>query len=175
MDFVFTRRKAPAQLEPAKVDPKALPEEVARLAGDWTGTFSMTAKTDAGSVPAGACTATESSRLICGGKWLWTDMQAELGGRSHAGGGVLGYDSKTGKYTSVGWDNQNGTFAVAHGTSDGKTRSMEGTVVDPTGTSKAWWESSSWTDSDHRVLTWKVAGTASAPEMHVDAKYERAK
>jgi hypothetical protein len=175
MEFVFTRRKDPASLKAAPVDPKKAPEELGKLAGKWTAVMKMSQKGADGDVPVGTSKATETSSLICGGKWLWTELESDFGGEKHVGYAIQGHDPESKKYTSVWCDSHGGTFDVAVGTSDGKTRAMEGTTYDPAGTKIKWWETSSWTDADHRSLIWKIAGSGSQPMMQIQADYARVK
>jgi hypothetical protein len=175
MEAVYVRRKDAAALKDAPVDQKALPQDLADQAGRWNVKLEMKQKLPAGDEPAGAMTATETARLICGGKWVWLELRAEADGVEHLGYAILGHDPESKKLTAVWCDSNGGSFDVAEGTSDGKTRAMEGTTYDRSGTKVKWFETSTWKDADHRAIVWKVAGSGTQPMIQIDATYERVK
>ena len=100
------------------------------------------------------CTATYKS--ICGGMWIQSDFQGDLGGTKFQGHGLDGYDATKKKYTGIWVDSMSTAPMLMEGDYDEakKTLTMTGESTNPQGKKEKFKAVTEHKDKDH--MTFKM-------------------
>jgi len=101
--------------------------ELKQLEGKWIASMKM----DGGEFEA-KC----DFKMILGGMWLESNMEADLGGLPFKGKGLDSYDSAKQEYTAVWVDSMNGAPTVMTGKKAGKVMTLQGEGPGPSGVIK---------------------------------------
>ncbi len=102
-------------------------QRMASLAGDWTVSGRMWMTPDAEPEPSSA---TATSRLILGGRYLLQEYKSEFAGMPYEGLLIQGYDNIKQEYFSIWMDNMSTVPAFSHGERIGSVTDLEGVMRD---------------------------------------------
>jgi len=121
-------------------------EHLKKLEGTWNAKIKMG---DAES------TATATYKMVCGGMWLMSDFQGQLGDMKFSGQGLDSYDPEKKKYVSVWVDSMSTRPMLLEGTHDKekKTTTMMGEAPGPDGKLAKHKMVTHMPDNDHMTFT----------------------
>jgi len=121
-------------------------EQLKKLEGTWNAKIKMG---DSES------TATATYKMVCGGMWLMSDFQGQLGDMKFSGQGLDGYDPEKKKYVSVWVDSMSSRPMLLEGTHDKekKTTTMMGEAPGPDGKLAKHKMVTHLPDNDHMTFT----------------------
>lgn len=103
-------------------------EELKSMEGTWDAAMKMADGTEVKGV--------SEFKMICGGMWLESSFDCDLGGIKFQGKGLDSYDSTKKQYISVWVDSMNGSPMVLSGKKEGKVTTMTGEGPGPGGVGK---------------------------------------
>jgi Protein of unknown function (DUF1579) len=122
-------------------------EKLKELEGNWDAVMEMAGQQSK---------ATATYKSICGGMWLASEFQGDLGGLKFEGHGLDGYDQSKKKYVSVWVDSIENAPLISEGDYDskGKLLVMTGESLGPDGKAQKVKTTTETKDKDH--LTFKM-------------------
>lgn len=123
--LTLTSSASPAQ-EPQT--PGKEHEEMKAMEGTWDAVMKMGEGDETKGV--------SNFKMTCGGMWLESDFQCEIGGQKFQGKGLDSYDATKKQYVSIWVDSMNGSPMVLTGTKEGKVTTMTGEGPGPGGAGK---------------------------------------
>ncbi len=149
-----TREDIPVpEARPGDAGPKPTPQHaiLARSIGSWTARIEIRSPGE----PPRISRAVETATMECGGLWLVTEIEGEIGGAPYHGRGTYGYDPARGKYLGM-WVDSTATYPwLSEGDFDESTNSltmlMEGPGAD--GQMERWRTVTRFVDDRHRTFT----------------------
>ena len=155
--------------------PKPGPEHqpLRLLVGTWEADIEHTMKP--GDPPAKS-KGVETTKLVCNGLWLESDVRAELGPQTFEGHGHFGYDTVKKAYRSTWIDNMSTHLATSEGTFDAgtKTFTMMGEGPDMTGRMTKF-RMTDQIKGDTRLLTSYTTGPDGKEFVHLTIRYTKKK
>jgi hypothetical protein len=158
-----------AQGPPAPV-PGPEHEILMRDVGVWDATIEMTGP----GMPPTVMTGVETSTLVAG-RWLVTEFESEMMGRSFEGRGIAGWDPGKKAYVSVWADSMNTAFSHSESTYDPETDSLTGwmEMPDPMGGMSKVKTVESWPTKSSRVVN--IFGPDGSGEPFMTGTYAKRK
>lgn len=135
--------------------------------GAWDAEFEM----------AGSKTkATATYKSICGGMWIASDFEGELGGAKFTGHGLDGYDLRKKKYVGVWVDSTSSAPLTFEGDYDDKgVMVMTGTSVGLDGKPEKFKSTTVWKDKDHFTFKMYMIGADGGEQLAFSIEYARRK
>ena len=121
------------------------------------------------------CVATYKS--ICGGMWIESDFEGDLGGIQFKGHGLDGYDLQKKEYVGLWVDSMSSTPLNSVGTydADKKTLKMTGTSTGPDGKPAKHTMTSVMKDADHMTFKMSMVGPDGQEQPAFTIEYTRKK
>ncbi len=121
------------------------------------------------------CVATYKS--ICGGMWIESDFEGDLGGIAFKGHGLDGYDLQKKQYVSVWFDSMSSTPMTSVGTYDAEKKilKMTGTSTGPDGQPAKHSMTSEMKDADHMTFKMSMVGADGKEQPAFTIEYTRKK
>ena len=116
-------------------------------------------------------------KLECGGLWLASKFDGDLGGAKFEGRGIDGYDQSKKKYTGVWVDSLSSSPRLLEGTRDEKTKvlTMTGDQPGPDGKPMKFKTKSVFKDKDHHTFTMYMIGEDKMEQELMTIEYTRKK
>jgi hypothetical protein len=141
-------------------------EKLAQLVGEWDATMEMAGQKS-------KCTATYKS--ICGGMWIASDFQGELGGMKFQGHGIDGYDLKKKKYVGTWVDSLESSPMTFEGDYDAKTKQLVliGESAGPDGKPQKFKNVIDHKDKDHFTFKMYMVGADGKDTLAFTIEYVR--
>jgi hypothetical protein len=112
------------------------------------------------------------ARFACGGFWLVSEAEGDMGGMKFEGLGLMGYDQDKKKYVATWCDNMGSRIDISEGTYDEKTRTitLHSEGPDMTGKPTKWKWLYTIKDKDHWTLRFVVAGDKDVEVGSIEVK-----
>jgi hypothetical protein len=116
-------------------------------------------------------------KMICGGMWIASDFQGDIGGAKFQGHGVDGYDQRKKKYVAVWVDSMESAPMHLSGDFDAKTKTMtmKGETVLPDGKPQPVKTTTVHKDKDTMVFTMFAIGPDNKDQPMLTITYTRRK
>ncbi len=135
--------------EPEKPGPEH--EKLQQFVGTWDAVMDMGGQKSK---------ATATYKSICGGMWVASDFEGDLGGMKFQGHGIDGYDQKAKKYVGIWVDSMSSTPLRMEGNMDPKTKKMvmTGESRGPDGQPQKFKATTEFKDKDHFHFTMAMSG-----------------
>lgn len=116
-------------------------------------------------------------KSICGGMWVQSDFEGEIGGAKFQGHGLDGYDSIKKKYVSVWVDSMSPTPLTLEGKFDpeNKLLVMTGDGVEPDGKTHKIRDTTEFKDKDHMTFKMYVTPANGTEQLAFTIEYTRRK
>lgn len=153
---------ARAQQEPPKPGPEhAMLKE---LDGKWEAVISAPDGTKS--------KGTMVYRSTCGGMWIASEFQAELGGAPFEGRGLDGYDAKKKKFVSVWVDSMESSPMNLEGTYDERTKTLTMSAKDKGPNGEQFVMKTVYTDKNHHTFELQTVAEGKATTM-IKIEYTR--
>ena len=114
---------------------------------------------------------------ICGGMWMASDFEGDLGGLKFEGHGLDGYDLNKKKYVGVWVDSMSSAPLRMEGDYDPQSKLlvMTGESVDPAGNPQKFKTTTETKDDDHFTFTMYMIGPDGAERPAFTIEYARRK
>ena len=143
-------------------------EQLKELEGTWDAVMDMGGQKS-------KCTATYKS--ICGGMWVQSDFQADLGGIKFQGHGLDGYDSNKKKHVGVWVDSMSTSPMHFEGSYDPKTKLlvMTGESAGPDGKPQKFKNTTEHKGKDHFIFRMHMVDAEGKEELAFTIDYTRRK
>jgi hypothetical protein len=159
-----------AGLALAQEFPKPGPEheKLKELAGTWDAVMEMQGQ---------KTKATATYKSICGGMWLQSDFEGDLGGMKFQGHGLDGYDHQQKKYVGVWVDSLSSAPLQFEGGYDSKTKLlvMTGQSLGPDGKPQKFKNTTEHKDKDHFTFKMYMIDDDAKEQLAFTIEYTRRK
>jgi hypothetical protein len=148
--------------------PGAEHERLKQFVGEWDAVMDMEGQKSK---------ATSTYRAICGGMWIESDFEGDLGGLKFQGRGLDGYDLRKKKYVGVWVDSIESAPMTFEGDYDEKTKTltMTGTSVDPQGKPQKFKSTTQTKDKDHFTFEMYMVEPGGQERLAFTIEYTRRK
>jgi hypothetical protein len=159
-----------AGLALAQEFPKPGPEheKLQQLAGTWDAEMEIQGQTTK---------ATATYKSICGGMWLQSDFEGDLGGTKFQGHGLDGYDQQQKKYVGVWVDSMSSAPLNLEGNYDAKKKLlvMTGQSLGPDGKPQKFKNTTEYKDKDHFTFKMFMVDDEGKDQIAFTIEYSRRK
>ncbi|MEX2186004.1 MAG: DUF1579 domain-containing protein [Pirellulales bacterium] len=120
--------------------------------------------------------ATATYKSICGGMWMASDFQGDLGGIAYSGHGLDGYDQQKKKYVGVWVQSMSSAPMHYEGNLDDKdVLVMTGTACDLEGKPEQFKNTTAWKDDDHFSFKMYMVDAEGKEQLAFTIEYARKK
>lgn len=155
---------------PAQEFPKPGPEhdKLKQFEGNWDAVMKMGGQESK---------ATATYKMICGGMWLSSEFQGDLGGEKFQGHGLDGYDLRKKKFVSVWVDSIESIPMHMEGDYDPQSKlvTMTGTGRGPDGQPQKFKNTTEFKDQDHFTFRMYMVGADGKETLAFAIEYSRRK
>ena len=143
-------------------------EKMKELAGTWDAVMKMAGQESK---------ATAIYKSICGGMWLESDFEGDIGGMKFQGHGLDGYDQRKKKYVGVWVDSLTSAPLNFEGSMDPKTKLivMTGESVGPDGKPQKFKNTTAHKDKDNFTFKMYMVQPDGKEELAFTIEYSRRK
>jgi hypothetical protein len=143
-------------------------EKLMELVGDWDAVMDMGGQKSK---------ATTTYKSICGGMWLESNYQGDLGGAKFQGRGLDGYDQIKKKYVGLWVDSVSSAPLHVEGNHDPKTKllTMTGESLGPDGKPQKFKNTTETKDKDHFTFRMYMVQPDGHEELQFTIEYTRRK
>lgn len=143
-------------------------EQLKELEGSWDAVMDMAGQKSK---------ATATYKAICGGMWIQSDFQGDLGGVKFQGHGLDGYDLTKKKYVGVWVDSMSSAPMHYEGNYDPKTKQlvMTGESAGPDGKPQKFKNVTERKDKDHFTFKMHMVDAEGKDQLAFTIEYTRKK
>lgn len=143
-------------------------EDLKKLEGTWDCVMDMGGQKSK---------ATSTYKSICGGMWMASDFEGDLGGVKFQGHGLDGYDLNKKKYVGVWVDSFTSAPMHFEGNVDPKSKvlAMTGESVGPDGSPQKFKNTTEWKDKDHFTFKMFMVEPSGEEQLAFSIEYTRRK
>ncbi len=148
--------------------PGPVHEKLKEMEGDWNAVMEMAGQKSEGKV---------TYKSICGGMWLASDFEGDIGGMKFQGHGLDGYDTNKKKYVSVWFDSMSSAPLVQEGDIDPNTKLllMTGEATGPDGKQEKLKSTVETKDKDHFTFKMYMVQPDGSEQQALTIEYARRK
>jgi hypothetical protein len=143
-------------------------EKLKELEGKWDAVMEMAGQKS---------NATATYKSICGGMWIQSDFEGDLGGMKFQGHGLDGYNQTKKKYVSVWFDSMSSAPLQFEGDYDPKTKLlvMTGESTTPDGRREKFKNTTETKDKDHFTFKMYMIQPDGTEQLAFTIEYTRRK